>query len=72
MLTKQKLSRKRCSTTDMSHSKATRSVHLKAKPVLPHCLTKFQAEVVKFAQEGNRKVMGGQPTGKNNSSSCSK
>lgn len=53
MLTKQKLSRKRRSTTNMSHSKATRAVHLKAKPVLGHCLTKFQTELVKFAQEGN-------------------
>lgn len=53
MLTKQKLSRKKRSTTNTSHSKATRAVHLKAKPVLGHCLTKFQTELVKFAQEGN-------------------
>lgn len=67
-LTKQKLWRKRCSTTNMSHSKATGSVHLKAKPMLGHCLTKFQTEVAQFAQEGNSKVIEGQPTGKTNSS----
>lgn len=71
-LTKQKLSRKRCSTTNMSHSKATGSVHLKAKPMLGHCLTKFQTEVVQFAREGISKVIGGQPAGKTNSSSYSK
>lgn len=71
-LTKQKLSRKRGSTTNMSHSKATGSVHLKAKPMLGRCLTKFQTELVQFAQEGNSKVIGGQPTGKTNSSSYSK
>lgn len=63
-LTKQKLWRKRCSTTNMSHSKATGSVHLKAKPMLGHCLTKFQTEVAQFAQEGNSKVIEGQPIGK--------
>lgn len=68
-LTKQKLSRKRCSTTNTSHSKATGFAHLKAKPMLGHCLTNFQTEVVQFAQEGNSKVTGGQPTGKTKSPS---